>query len=125
MEVIPLVGPSAILLALMASGLNGQNFAFHGYLPKDTGERIKKIRILEKRSFSEQQTQLFMETPYRTQNFFEEILSVCEAQTFLCVACDLTAPTQLIKTQSIAAWKKQRISLGKRPALFLIQRIKI
>ncbi len=122
MEVIPLVGPSSILLALMASGLNGQNFAFNGYLPKDRDARIKKIKELEQRSFKESQTQIFMEAPYRNQNILEDIFSHCDSETLLCIACDLTAPTQFIKTLSVKEWKKQKPSLNKRPALFLIQK---
>ena len=120
LEVIPLVGPSSILLALMASGLNGQNFAFNGYLPKEGEERIKKIKALERRSFTEDQTQIFMETPYRNQHVLEDILAHCDSQTFLCLAMGLTSPQQYIKTLSIAEWKKKGLSLPKQPALFLI-----
>ena len=119
-EVIPLVGPSAILLSLMASGLTGQNFCFHGYLPKEKELRIQKLKMLEKRSSLEQQTQIFMETPYRNENLFADILNSCQAETLLCVACDLTAPTQFIKTLPIKEWKTKKISLNKRPAIFLL-----
>ena len=119
-EVIPLIGPSAILLALMASGLTGQNFCFHGYLPKEKELRIQKLKILEKRSTLERQTQIFMETPYRNENLFADILNSCQAETLLCIACDLTAPTQFIKTLSIKEWRSKKISLHKRPVVFLL-----
>jgi 16S rRNA (cytidine1402-2'-O)-methyltransferase len=119
-EIIPLVGPSSILLALMASGLNGQNFAFNGYLPKDRKERIQKIRMLENRSLKEKQTQIFMEAPYRNQNILEDILAVAQDKTCLCIACDVTGPHQIIKTMSIKEWKKVPLDFDKKPALFLI-----
>ncbi|MFA5059692.1 MAG: SAM-dependent methyltransferase [Candidatus Omnitrophota bacterium] len=121
MEIIPLIGPSSIFLALCASGLNGQNFSFNGYLPKERDERLKKIKFLEQRSNQEGQTQIFMETPYRNEHLFEDILSSCRETTWLCVACDLTSPTQMVKTLSIKNWKKEKPSLNKRPAIFLIQ----
>ena len=121
-EVIPLVGPSSILLALMASGLNGQNFAFNGYLPKERSERIKKIKLLEKRSLTENQTQIFMETPYRNQHVFEDLLSGLDSQTLLCVALDLTGQAQSIKTAAVKDWKKTAAALPKKPAVFLIHR---
>jgi 16S rRNA (cytidine1402-2'-O)-methyltransferase len=121
--VIPLVGPSSILLALMASGLNGQNFAFNGYLPKDRQERAKKIKALEDRSFREKQTQIFMETPYRNQSILEDILAVAQDTTSLCIACDITGPHQIIKTMSIKEWKKNPLNFDKKPALFLLQKI--
>jgi 16S rRNA (cytidine1402-2'-O)-methyltransferase len=119
-EIIPLIGPSSILLALMASGLNGQNFAFNGYLPKDRRERTQKIKILEDRSFKEKQTQIFMETPYRNQNILEDILAVAQDKTQLCVACDITGPHQIIKTMSIKEWKQNPLNFDKKPALFLL-----
>ncbi len=119
-EVIPLAGSSSIFLALAASGLNGQNFAFNGYLPKEREERIKKLKILEERSSREHQTQIFMEAPYRNQNLFEDILSSCHPQTLLSVAVDLTSPTQFIKTLTIQDWRKQKSVIPKKPALFLI-----
>lgn len=121
-EIIPLTGPSSIVLALMASGLNGQNFAFHGYLPKDKDARLKKIKALEERSLKENQTQIFMEAPYRNQNLFEDILSCCAAQTLLCVAVDLTGPAQYIKTLPVKNWSKTNPPLHKKPALFLMLR---
>lgn len=122
-EVIPLVGPSSILLALMASGLNGQNFAFNGYLPKDRQERTQRIRSLEDRSFKMGQTQVFMETPYRNQSILEEILATCQDRTYLCIACDITGQEQMIKTMSINAWKKKPFKFNKKPSLFLLQKI--
>jgi 16S rRNA (cytidine1402-2'-O)-methyltransferase len=119
-EVIPLVGPSSILLALMASGLNGQNFAFNGYLPKSRPERIQKIKMLEDRSLKEKQTQIFMEAPYRNQNILEDILASCHDNTSLCIACDITGPEQIIKTMSIKEWKKDPVNIDKKPALFLL-----
>jgi len=121
-EVVPLIGPSSILLALMASGLNGQNFVFSGYLPKEGKERLAKIKELEKRSFLEGQAQIFMETPYHNENLFKEIISVCEPNTLVTVACDLTAPTQYIKTLSVKEWQKTKVSLHKKPTIFLIQK---
>jgi 16S rRNA (cytidine1402-2'-O)-methyltransferase len=122
-EVIPLAGPSSILLALMASGLNGQNFAFNGYLPKDHQERTQKIRSLEDRSFKMGQTQIFMETPYRNQSILEEILTTCQDRTYLCVACDIAGAGQMIKTMSINEWKKKPFKFNKKPSLFLLQKI--
>ncbi len=119
-EIIPLVGPSSILLALMASGLNGQNFAFNGYLPKDRQERVQKIKMLEGRSLKEKQTQIFMEAPYRNQNILEDILAVAQDKTYLCIACDITGPYQIIKTMSIKEWKKNPFNFNKKPALFLL-----
>ena len=119
-EVIPLAGASSIILALAASGLNGQNFAFNGYLPKDKEHRYTKIRTLEQRSRKETQTQIFMETPYRNQNLLEDLLTVCQAETQLCIACDITGPSQMIKTFSVSQWKHKAITLPKQPTLFLL-----
>ena len=119
-EIIPLVGPSSILMALMASGLNGQNFAFNGYLPKDRQERIRKIKLLEDRSIKENQTQIFMEAPYRNQSMLDDILAVAQDKTNLCIACDITAPQQFIKTMSIKEWKKHPVNIDKKPTLFLL-----
>lgn len=119
-QVVPLVGPSSILLALMASGFNGQSFTFNGYLPKERGERIKKIKELEKLVYNKNQTQLFIETPYRNMHILEDVLSNCEPKTRLCIACDITLPTEFIKTKSIGEWKKQVPDIAKRPTLFLI-----
>jgi 16S rRNA (cytidine1402-2'-O)-methyltransferase len=119
-EVMPLIGPSSILLALMASGLNGQSFAFNGYLPKDRQEKAQKIKMLEERSYKEKQTQIFMEAPYRNESIFEDILSVAQDKTLLCVACDITGPGQVIKTMSVREWKKNSFNFNKKPALFLL-----
>lgn len=121
-EVIPLAGASSIVLTLAASGLNGQNFAFNGYLPKEREARIKKLKALEERSCREHQTQIFMEAPYRNQKLFEDILSRCHPQTLLCVAVDLTSPAQFIKTVTIEEWRKLNPSIQKKPALFLLQK---
>lgn len=121
-QVIPLVGPSSILMAVMASGLNGQNFAFNGYLPIDNMERRKKIKELESRSFNEQQSQLFIETPYRNNKMMEELLVQLHAETEVCIACDITLPTEYIKTMSVNLWKKQVPDLHKRPTIFMIHK---
>ncbi len=120
-RVVPLVGPSSILLALMASGLNGQCFAFHGYLPIDEAERKKSIAALESESAKRNQTQLFIETPYRNERMLAALLATCQPQTLLCVATDITLDSEAIITLSIAQWKKQTApALNKRPSLFLI-----
>lgn len=113
-SVQPLVGPSSILLALMASGLNGQSFAFHGYLPTDAGMRSKRIKLLEQRSKQENQTQIFIETPYRNQALLEALLTNCSAQTLVCVATDLTLASESITTQTADTWKRD-IAKGKLP----------
>ena len=119
-KVVPLVGPSSILLALMASGFNGQSFTFNGYLPKERPDRIKKIKELEKLAQQKDQTQLFIETPYRNMHLLDDILASCESRTMLCIACDITLPTEFIKTKSISEWKKQLPDINKRPTIFLI-----
>jgi len=119
-EVVPLVGPSSILLSVMASGLNGQNFAFNGYLPIQKPDRIKTLKELEKRSYIEKQTQLFIETPYRNNHLIEDILATCQPETMLCIAADITLETEFIKTKPIKEWKKQVPDLNKRPAIFLL-----
>ncbi len=116
----PLTGPSSILLALMASGLNGQSFAFHGYLPKDSVQRKAKISLLEKDAQKKKQTQIFIETPYRNLPLLNDIINVCSENTLLCIAYDLTSSNEFVKTKTIAAWKKQIPSLDKKPAIFLI-----
>jgi len=118
-RVIPLTGPSSVMLALVASGLNGQSFAFHGYLPVDSAGRKKAIKELERHS-SVGQTQIFMETPFRNAKMFEEILSVCMPSTRLCIAADITLAGEEIRTMSVAEWRKQVPVLDKRPAVFLI-----
>ena len=118
--VVPLVGPSSIILAVMASGLNGQNFAFSGYLPIDQKERKKALRALEKKSRELGQTQLFMETPYRNEKLFSEILKALSGDTLLCVARDLTLKTEWIRTMPVSQWENQQVDLNKRPAIFAI-----
>jgi len=120
LTVMPLVGPSSILLALMASGLNGQSFAFNGYLPVKEPERSKKIKTLEQTSKKERQTQLFIETPYRNNPLLEDLLKNCEASTRLCIAQNISAPGAYIKTQTIGEWEKNKPALEKLPAIFLI-----
>jgi 16S rRNA (cytidine1402-2'-O)-methyltransferase len=105
MDVIPLIGPSSILLALIGSGLNGQNFAFNGYLPKEQQSRIQKIKELERRSIQENQTQIFMEAPYRNEHVFEDLLSVCHPETLLSLAINLASSDQMIKTLTLREWK--------------------
>ncbi|MDP1765780.1 MAG: SAM-dependent methyltransferase [Methylotenera sp.] len=120
-RVAPLVGPSSILLSLMASGLNGQQFAFLGYLPVDKMQRNQKLKEVEKRSLTHKETQLFIETPYRNQHMLEAILSVCQPNTRLCVACDISLATEMIVTKTIANWKKSPFpDLHKRPTVFLL-----
>lgn len=119
-RVVPLVGPSSIILALMSSGLNGQKFCFHGYLPAERGERIKKIRELEMESAAKSQTQAFIEAPYRNQKLLEDILSNGKAETLLCIACDITLPSEFILTRSVKEWKKQIPDINKRPTVFLM-----
>lgn len=120
-KVIPLVGPSSILLALMASGLNGQNFAFNGYLPIESNERKSAIKRLEKLSKETFQSQLFIETPYRNDKLFTELCKTLNPFTQLCVACDITLPTEIIVTKTAQAWAKETIDLHKRPTIFIIQ----
>jgi len=117
----PLVGPSSILLALMASGLNGQHFSFVGYLPIDTGDRLKKIKQLEEESSKTKCTQIFIETPYRNNKMLEAILQACGGSTRLCIAADLTSPGEWIRTKPVAEWKKEIVDLHKKPVIFLLQ----
>jgi 16S rRNA (cytidine1402-2'-O)-methyltransferase len=120
-KVVPLVGPSSILLALMASGLNGQSFAFHGYLPVEAGERAKRLRELEQQSRKAKQTQIFIETPYRNKALLDTLLASCAPSTLICVAIDLTLPTETIVSRPASTWKKATApDLHKRPAIFLL-----
>lgn len=121
-KVVPLVGPSSILLALMASGFNGQSFTFHGYLPIDKSERARKIKELEQLAARNRQTQLFMETPFRNNHLYEDVLKNASPQTMLCIAVNITGEEEFIKTQSVALWKKERIDLHKKPTIFLLQK---
>ncbi|MBQ3670802.1 MAG: SAM-dependent methyltransferase [Treponema sp.] len=121
LPVVPLVGPNSMILSLMASGFNGQNFAFNGYLPVKNGERESKIKQLENRVHKENQTQIFIETPYRNQKLFDALLKTCRAETKLCVASALTTKDESIRTKTIAAWKKEKSpELGKIPTIFLL-----
>ncbi len=120
-KVIPLVGPSSILLALMASGLNGQNFIFHGYLPVKPDGRKKRIKAIEQSSFKLDQTQIFIEAPYRNNQMLNDLVSVCNSKTLICVACNLTQTNEFIRTQTVAQWKKITVDLHKKPTIFLIQ----
>lgn len=120
-KVVPLVGPSSILLAMMASGFNGQNFSFNGYLPIDKGERKAELKRLEKLSKDYDQSQLFIETPYRNNQMLQSLTENLSAHTRICVACDITLPTEYIKTARVELWKKIKVDLHKRPTLFIIQ----
>lgn len=119
-KIKPLVGPSSILLALMASGMNGQQFEFVGYLPIDNGEKIKAIKNLELSSAKNNSTKIFIETPYRNNQLIETILKTCNANTQFCIAVDITAATENISTKTIEQWKKQQPDIHKRPAIFLL-----
>ena len=119
-EVIPAVGPSSLMMSLMASGLNGQSFAFCGYIPAKTDERRSKLKLLEKVSSQLKQTQIIIETPYRNDSLFKDMLSTCSPSTRLCIAANITMPDAYIKTKTIAQWKKEIITIGKRPCVFLI-----
>jgi 16S rRNA (cytidine1402-2'-O)-methyltransferase len=122
-QVVPLVGPSSILLALMASGMNGQSFAFNGYIPIEAAEKKLAIKNLEKLSVSKNQSQLFIETPYRNNKMLEDLLSSLHPETYLCVACDITLPTEYIKTMRVVNWKKTKIDLHNRPTIFIIHKM--
>ncbi|MBX9675281.1 MAG: SAM-dependent methyltransferase [Methylotenera sp.] len=120
-KVVPFVGPSSILLSLMASGLNGQQFAFLGYLPVDKLARNNKLKEIEKRSLTHKETQLFIETPYRNQHMLEAVLSTCQPNTRLCIACDISLVNELIVTKTISSWKNTPLpGLHKRPTVFLL-----
>tara|TARA_R110002096_G_scaffold187405_1_gene366714 strand:- start:10164 stop:10877 length:714 start_codon:yes stop_codon:yes gene_type:complete len=121
-KVVPLVGPSSILMAIMSSGMNGQRFAFNGYLPIDKGKRKAEIKRLERLSFEQNQSQIFIETPYRNNKMIEDLSSVLENNTDVCVACDITLSTEFIKTQTANAWKKNKVDLHKRPTIFIIHK---
>ena len=121
-RVAPLVGPSSILLALMASGFNGQHFAFHGYLPVESSDRTGRIKALEARIYAENETQIFIETPYRNNKLLADLLRICKPTTNLCVASNLTCHDELIRTRSIKAWTKNIPDLNKRPTIFLLFR---
>jgi 16S rRNA (cytidine1402-2'-O)-methyltransferase len=119
-RVIPLVGPSSVLLSLMASGMNGQNFAFNGYLPVNSSERSRAILLLEKKAQSEKQTQIFIETPYRNNALIADILKTCSTSTLLCIASDITGKDEMISTKTVGQWKKKIPELNKQPVVYLI-----
>ena len=119
-EVVPQVGPSSLMLALMASGLNGQSFTFCGYLPAKTEERRNAIKSIEKVSQSKRQTQIFIETPYRNDSMFSDLLQSCRPSTRICIAADITLPDEYILTKTVAEWKKEKPIIGKRPCVFLM-----
>lgn len=121
-QVVPLVGPSSILLAVMASGMNGQSFAFNGYLPIDAHEKKNVVKQLEKLSQEKNQSQLFIETPYRNNKLLEDLMQILQPNTLLCVACDITLPTEFIKTKKVSEWKKNKVDLHKRPCIFIIHK---
>ena len=119
-EVVPQVGPSSLMMALMASGLNGQSFTFCGYLPAKTEERRSAIKSIEKTSQSKRQTQIFIETPYRNDTMFSDLLQSCRPSTRICIAADITMPDEFIRTKTVAEWKKENPIIGKRPCVFLM-----
>lgn len=120
LKVVPLVGPSSIILSVMGSGFNGQSFAFHGYLPIDPADRVRRLKELEARVYSENQTQLFIETPYRNHKMLEEILKTCRPQTKLCIAANITCEGEYIRTKTVKEWKGHLPDLNKIPCIFLI-----
>ncbi|MBF0694389.1 MAG: SAM-dependent methyltransferase [Flavobacterium sp.] len=121
-KVIPLVGPSSLLLAMMASGMNGQNFAFNGYLPIEKAEKKQMLKNLEKLSADKNQSQLFIETPYRNNKMLDDVLQALQPNTRVCVAADITLPTEFIKTLRVSEWKKTAVDLHNRPAIFIIHK---
>ncbi|GIZ08759.1 SAM-dependent methyltransferase [Flavobacterium sp. UMI-01] len=122
-QVVPLVGPSSILLAMMASGMNGQSFTFHGYLPIEKEDKKARFKSLERTSFEKNQSQIFIETPYRNNKLLEDLIQTLHPETHLCIATDITLPTEYIKTKKIAAWKKEKVDLHKRPTIFIIHKM--
>lgn len=119
-KVVPLVGPNSIILGLMASGFNGQSFAFHGYLPIDKEPRAKRLQQLEQEAVRKKQTQIFIETPFRNNRMLETILATCNDERMLCVACNLTGEDEIIISEPIKAWKKRKVDFHKIPAIFLL-----
>ena len=122
-QVVPLVGPSSILLAMMASGMNGQSFTFNGYLPIDKAEKKAALKNLEKLSQDKNQSQIFIETPYRNNKMLEDILQTLHPETALCIATDITLPTEYIRTKKAFAWKKENVDLHNRPTIFIIHKM--
>ena len=121
-KIVPLVGPSSILLAMMGSGMNGQSFAFNGYLPIDKGDKKSALKNFENLSSSKNQSQIFIETPYRNNKLLEDLLQILQANTHLCIATDITLPTEFIKTFRVADWKKIKVDLHNRPTIFIIHK---
>ena len=121
-QVVPLVGPSSILMAMMGSGMNGQNFAFNGYLPIDKSDRKKAIKDLEKISRDKNQSQIFIETPYRNEKMLDDLRAILSPDTRVCVACDITLPSEYIKTFTIKEWKNIKTDLHKRPTIFILHK---
>jgi 16S rRNA (cytidine1402-2'-O)-methyltransferase len=122
-QVVPLVGPSSILLAMMASGMNGQSFTFNGYLPIEKGEKKAALKNLEKLSQDKNQSQIFIETPYRNNKMLEDILQALQPATYLCIATDITLPTEYIRTMRASEWKKTNIDLHNRPTIFILHKM--
>lgn len=120
LKVVPLVGPSSIIMSVMGSGFNGQSFAFHGYLPIDPSARVKRIKTLEQRVYNEDQTQIFIETPYRNNKMLEDILRTCSPHTKVCVAANITCEDEYIRTMTVKEWKGKQPDLTKIPCIFLI-----
>ena len=120
LKVVPLIGPSSIILSVMGSGFNGQSFAFNGYLPIEAADRTKRLKLLEQRAYTEQQTQIFIETPYRNNRLVEDILATCRPQTRLCIAANITCEEEYIVTQTLKEWKGHVPDLSKQPCIFLI-----
>ena len=120
LKVVPMVGPSSIILSVMGSGFNGQSFAFHGYLPIEAGDRMKRLKELEQRVYNESETQIFIETPYRNEKMMEDVLHTCRPQTKLCIAANITCEGEYIKTKTLKEWKGHFPVLGKVPCIFLI-----
>ena len=121
-QVVPMVGPSSILMGMMASGFNGQSFAFNGYLPIDKSEKKNVLKNFEKLSFDKNQSQIFIETPYRNNKLLEDLLQILQNDTYLCIAADITLPSEFIKTKKISEWKKTKVNLHNRPCIFIIHR---
>lgn len=121
-RVLPLVGPSSILLALMASGMNGQSFAFNGYLPIDKNEKKSTLKMFERISFERSQSQIFIETPYRNNQLLQDLIQSLSPNTLVCIACDITLESEFIQTKPISAWKRTTIDLHKRPCIFILHK---
>lgn len=122
-QVVPLVGPSSILLAMMGSGMNGQSFAFNGYLPIDKSDKKSALKNYENLSHNKNQSQIFIETPYRNNKLTEDFIQILQPNTYLCIASDLTLPTEYIRTMKVSEWKKNKIDLHNRPTIFIIHKM--